>query len=71
MNKINKTKIFELFIWTKILTDITSDEIDNAYNYCMDLKSKSEGRKVSNVGGWQSNSMEDYETYKPSHHVDG
>ena len=44
-------------IWYTTIPDITDEEEAKAIKYCKKLRSKSPGRQLSNVGGWQSNDI--------------
>ena len=48
------TPIFSQFVADEFL-DVDNDKIEK---YCYKLKEKSDGRKISNEGGWQSNDLD-------------
>lgn len=43
--------------WYDVFSNISEKEYNDAINYCNDLSRISPGRVISNVGGWQSESL--------------
>ena len=54
---------FSTPIWYGNFANISEQDYQNAINYCILLSTKNSGRKMSNIGGWQSDDYNEHDFF--------